>query len=487
MPTLIVDQPTRRFGGRITGRVLIGRLPTNGIPLTDSSVSRLHAWVAVNGNGHHFVADTGSLTGTWVNGAAIVRRRDLVDGDVIKVGKTQIIYSAADELPAGVEATDLAGLPPVENVQDAGVLFDCPCGAPAWFKATAIGHTHQCRQCGRTVRIPGAPNEIAEEVSPPSIGEPGVPPALPAPVPAADLQNAMLLHEPTAPAGLPHSEEHGLADSGIHAALAGEAMVEKPHDEAMIDDAYGLGSGLDLSEHSQVEAMLDDATIPEAEAPAIKPPLFERRGEIIEPSPVAETIEPQEEELLDLSTVQAAPEAAAEVEPATCSVCRSAIVTGEEQTVCPSCGLTFHSDCWKDNLGCSAYGCAQVNALQPPEPIEQVTAPDLDAVIAPVVPEEPTGFPWEFMFLFVSVIGSLLGVLCYGVPAMIGLLGTLVYVLFMQESRRRRPVAWIAVLLCIAGITAGVYLSHLYWKGWPPIGPWARTNTTLHPAAGGKR
>ena len=51
MPTLIIQEPGRRTGGFLTGRVLIGRLPTNGIPLADSSVSRLHAWVDADAHG----------------------------------------------------------------------------------------------------------------------------------------------------------------------------------------------------------------------------------------------------------------------------------------------------------------------------------------------------------------------------------------------------------------------------------------------------
>ena len=71
MPTLIIEQTGSRTGGRIPGRVLIGRLPTNGIALADSSISRLHAWIDRNPDGSFYVADTGSLTGTRVNGRPI--------------------------------------------------------------------------------------------------------------------------------------------------------------------------------------------------------------------------------------------------------------------------------------------------------------------------------------------------------------------------------------------------------------------------------
>lgn len=46
-----------------------------------------------------------------------------------------------------------------------------------------------------------------------------------------------------------------------------------------------------------------------------------------------------------------------------CSICQCAILAGEQTTDCPSCKLVFHVDCWSENLGCSAYGCDQVNVL----------------------------------------------------------------------------------------------------------------------------
>ena len=50
-----------------------------------------------------------------------------------------------------------------------------------------------------------------------------------------------------------------------------------------------------------------------------------------------------------------------------CSICQWTLSDGELVT-CPSCGLTFHKECWIENKGCSAYGCNQVNVLEPREP-----------------------------------------------------------------------------------------------------------------------
>jgi hypothetical protein len=60
---------------------------------------------------------------------------------------------------------------------------------------------------------------------------------------------------------------------------------------------------------------------------------------------------------------EAAPVAATDEGAEPCSVCMCAIESSEETTDCPACGLRFHADCWTENRGCSAYGCAQVGAL----------------------------------------------------------------------------------------------------------------------------
>jgi hypothetical protein len=87
-----------------------------------------------------------------------------------------------------------------------------------------------------------------------------------------------------------------------------------------------------------------------------------------------------------LVTVPEAPEEAppdVAVEPAEpCSVCLCAIESAEETTDCPACGLRFHADCWTENRGCSAYGCAQVGALDPananePAAQEEIVADDI--------------------------------------------------------------------------------------------------------------
>lgn len=52
-----------------------------------------------------------------------------------------------------------------------------------------------------------------------------------------------------------------------------------------------------------------------------------------------------------------------DAEATTCSICQCAVAHGEQSTRCPTCGVSFHEQCWTENKGCSTYGCAQVNAL----------------------------------------------------------------------------------------------------------------------------
>ncbi|MCU1426763.1 MAG: hypothetical protein JWL83_763 [Actinomycetia bacterium] len=68
----------------------IGRLPDCPIALSDPQVSRHHAEVRPSHQGYE-VVDLGSTNGTLVNGA-LIKERELHDGDVILVGATSIRY-----------------------------------------------------------------------------------------------------------------------------------------------------------------------------------------------------------------------------------------------------------------------------------------------------------------------------------------------------------------------------------------------------------
>lgn len=74
-----------------------------------------------------------------------------------------------------------------------------------------------------------------------------------------------------------------------------------------------------------------------------------------------------------------------------CSICMTAVETGEAPASCPACHAIFHADCWTDNGGCAVYGCAMVPATEGLKPIEippafwgreDKSCPECNAVIA---------------------------------------------------------------------------------------------------------
>jgi pSer/pThr/pTyr-binding forkhead associated (FHA) protein len=96
-------------------RLSVGRAPQNDVDLQwDTEVSRLHAELEQIG-GEWTVSDDGlSRNGTFVNGARISGRHRLRDGDVVRVGRTQIAFKrpdAEDSMPTQVAA--MTGRPPL--------------------------------------------------------------------------------------------------------------------------------------------------------------------------------------------------------------------------------------------------------------------------------------------------------------------------------------------------------------------------------------
>jgi pSer/pThr/pTyr-binding forkhead associated (FHA) protein len=154
---------------------------------------------------------------------------------------------------------------------------------------------------------------------------------------------------------------------------------------------------------------------------------------------------------------------------AKCGVCHSHIVAGEETSACPDCGTTFHVDCWNENYGCSSYGCPQVGVLQPAKGEAVVEAASTPL---PVIEEESIdgGAPWDLALLAGSVVGSVVGALLFGVPAIIIALAA-VGRLISGKARRRGLVA-LAVMLALAGVVGGLALSDFWWfsgRHWTPL------------------
>jgi pSer/pThr/pTyr-binding forkhead associated (FHA) protein len=72
----------------------IGRGGTNDVPLEgDEFASARHVRIEPRRDGV-WVNDLGSTNGTFVNGVQLDRPRKLVDGDVVRVGETELRYEA---------------------------------------------------------------------------------------------------------------------------------------------------------------------------------------------------------------------------------------------------------------------------------------------------------------------------------------------------------------------------------------------------------
>ncbi|MGD0094084.1 MAG: RING finger protein [Planctomycetota bacterium] len=64
--------------------------------------------------------------------------------------------------------------------------------------------------------------------------------------------------------------------------------------------------------------------------------------------------EPQAKQVQRLEQFEAGTKTAGKL----CAICQTVIVAGERIVYCPHCALPFHDECWQENQGCSAYGCA---------------------------------------------------------------------------------------------------------------------------------
>lgn len=98
-------------------RLSIGRLPACEVALAwDSEVSRAHALFEQVG-GAWTVEDRGSSNGTLVNAVRINRPHVLRDGDVVRIGQTQLIFHAGgdDDLRRTTPALDRVAPNPTDS------------------------------------------------------------------------------------------------------------------------------------------------------------------------------------------------------------------------------------------------------------------------------------------------------------------------------------------------------------------------------------
>lgn len=107
------------------------------VTIEDPLVSRQHARIMANG-GHIVLEDLDSRNGTIVNGRAITGAVDLADGDRIRIGTLDLVYSRAPERSREHQV----------GRRTTGFMCHCAeCGAPY------PGESLACPQCGTSLRV----------------------------------------------------------------------------------------------------------------------------------------------------------------------------------------------------------------------------------------------------------------------------------------------------------------------------------------------
>ena len=92
-------------------RVTVGRDPRSDVELAwDPEVSRAHAQLERVGGDWTIVDEGLSRNGSFVNGERVVGRRRLGDGDVLRVGRTALVFRAPGPTAESTAAADPAAL-----------------------------------------------------------------------------------------------------------------------------------------------------------------------------------------------------------------------------------------------------------------------------------------------------------------------------------------------------------------------------------------
>src|SRR5262249_55961303 len=90
---------TKKPGASFPDRITVGRTPNNDLVIAETSISRFHAYVRREGN-QWVVADAGSKNGSWLDGDALVARKErpLASHATVRLGDVDLIFYTAEEL-----------------------------------------------------------------------------------------------------------------------------------------------------------------------------------------------------------------------------------------------------------------------------------------------------------------------------------------------------------------------------------------------------
>ena len=90
---------SKKPGASFPDRITIGRTPNNDVVIAEHSVSRLHAYVRLDGT-QWLVADAGSKNGSWLDKHRLEPRmeRTLASRSVLRLGDVDLTFVAAGDL-----------------------------------------------------------------------------------------------------------------------------------------------------------------------------------------------------------------------------------------------------------------------------------------------------------------------------------------------------------------------------------------------------
>jgi pSer/pThr/pTyr-binding forkhead associated (FHA) protein len=89
----------KKPGASFPDRITIGRTSNNDVAIVDHSVSRLHAYVKLDGD-RWVVADAGSKHGSWLAGAALTARKErpIASKARLRLGDVDLTFYLAGDL-----------------------------------------------------------------------------------------------------------------------------------------------------------------------------------------------------------------------------------------------------------------------------------------------------------------------------------------------------------------------------------------------------
>ena len=98
MASLLVISGSTAGDYYLLGRetVVLGRDEASPIQIVDEAVSRRHLRITAGGDQSYVIEDLDSANGTFVNDRQIGTAQPLQDGDVVRLGSTELMFSAID-------------------------------------------------------------------------------------------------------------------------------------------------------------------------------------------------------------------------------------------------------------------------------------------------------------------------------------------------------------------------------------------------------